>query len=113
MEEVKEDASLFKTAEMSDGKMIALSFNKESQTIAMVSEDPYRDFKCSLEEMVEAHKIREWSRLEQLLHCYLRLNSSEYHNIIVHAFVELLIALIAEDKEIYSFSLADSVHFSI
>ncbi|CAA6657093.1 unnamed protein product [Spirodela intermedia] len=50
---------------------------KESIPMAMASRDPYRDFRTSMEEMVE------------LLHCYLRLNEKKTHRFIVLAFMDL------------------------
>ncbi|KAK1295773.1 hypothetical protein QJS10_CPB15g00804 [Acorus calamus] len=67
-----------------------MGFGKDTVLMAMASEDPYLDFKASMEEMVEAHGLREWSCLQELLHCYLRLNDRRTHRAIVLAFVDLL-----------------------
>ncbi|MCI39788.1 ovate transcriptional repressor, partial [Trifolium medium] len=40
---------------------------KESVVLAMESEDPYEDFKRSMEEMVESHGVKDWEGLEELL----------------------------------------------
>ncbi|KAF5183419.1 transcription repressor OFP13, partial [Thalictrum thalictroides] len=45
---------------------------KESVVLAMESEDPYVDFKASMEEMVEAHGLKDWEYLEELLVWYLK-----------------------------------------
>ncbi|XP_020246319.1 transcription repressor OFP13-like [Asparagus officinalis] len=62
----------------------------------MESEDPYGDFRRSMEEMVAANEeMREWESLEQLLVWYLRVNGKRNHGFIVGAFVDLLVALAA------------------
>ncbi|KAG6538730.1 hypothetical protein ZIOFF_003858 [Zingiber officinale] len=58
------------------------SFCNGCTTIAIASRDPYRDFRTSMEEMVAAHGLRDWPRLEELLHCYLRLNEEKHHRVI-------------------------------
>ncbi|CAA6657106.1 unnamed protein product [Spirodela intermedia] len=63
---------------------------KESIPMAMASRDPYRDFRTSMEEMVVAHGLQDWSSLQELLHCYLRLNEKKTHRFIVLAFMDLL-----------------------
>ncbi|KMZ67469.1 hypothetical protein ZOSMA_267G00220 [Zostera marina] len=65
-------------------------FCEESVHMVIVSDDPYRDFKDSMEEMVEAHGLREFSELHQLLHCYLRINDEKKHSIIMFSFIDLL-----------------------
>uniref|UniRef100_A0A1D1ZJD3 Transcription repressor n=1 Tax=Anthurium amnicola TaxID=1678845 RepID=A0A1D1ZJD3_9ARAE len=71
---------------------------RESVPIAMASKDPYRDFRSSMEEMVEAHGLRDWRGLQELLHCYLKLNETKTHKVIVLAFMDLLVQL-ASDGE--------------
>uniref|UniRef100_A0A1D1Z2Z5 Transcription repressor n=1 Tax=Anthurium amnicola TaxID=1678845 RepID=A0A1D1Z2Z5_9ARAE len=71
---------------------------EQSIPVAMASRDPYRDFRSSMEEMVAAHGLREWSGLHELLHCYLRLNQKETHKFVVLAFVDLLIQLASQGK---------------
>ncbi|KAI8562939.1 hypothetical protein RHMOL_Rhmol03G0074800 [Rhododendron molle] len=61
--------------------------------VAMDSMDPYKDFKTSMEEMVEADGLKEWDRLEELLGWYLKANGKENHGYIVAAFVDLLVGL--------------------
>ncbi|RRT61780.1 hypothetical protein B296_00037220 [Ensete ventricosum] len=69
------------------------SFYQECITMAMSSEDPYQDFRSSMEEMVAAHGLREWHSLQELLQCYLKLNETKNHKVIVMAFVDLLMHL--------------------
>ncbi|CAK9168718.1 unnamed protein product, partial [Ilex paraguariensis] len=40
---------------------------KESVVMAVDSRDPFVDFKSSMEEMVEAHGLKDWEGLEELL----------------------------------------------
>ncbi|XP_058106709.1 transcription repressor OFP13-like [Magnolia sinica] len=77
--------------------MLELSFGKDSVTMALASLDPYMDFRVSMEEMVEAHGLREWTCLQELLHCYLSLNDKRTHKVIVLAFVDLLMSLITDE----------------
>ncbi|CAN6463759.1 unnamed protein product [Victoria cruziana] len=67
-----------------------LPLREESVTMSVNSEDPFQDFRVSMEEMVEALDIREWSGLQELLQCYLRLNEKHTHTFIICAFVDLI-----------------------
>lgn len=71
---------------------------KESVVLAMESEDPYEDFKRSMEEMVESHGVKDWDGLEELLSWYLKVNGKNNHGFIVGAFVDLLISLAASNN---------------
>ncbi|WOL12747.1 hypothetical protein Cni_G21514 [Canna indica] len=66
---------------------------EDSVAMAMESEDPYGDFRRSMEEMVVAHGIKDWEQLEALLVWYLKVNGKMTHGFIVGAFVDLLVAL--------------------
>ncbi|KAF5470160.1 hypothetical protein F2P56_010692 [Juglans regia] len=68
---------------------------KESVVLAMESEDPYLDFRRSMEEMVECHGLKDWECLEELLGWYLKMNGKKNHGFIVGAFVDLLCGLAA------------------
>lgn len=65
-------------------------FFNGSIVIVLASDDPFMDFKSSMEEMVKAHGVREWVQLEELLLCYLRLNERRNHKAIVMAFVDFV-----------------------
>ncbi|PSS24407.1 Transcription repressor like [Actinidia chinensis var. chinensis] len=69
-----------------------IAFEK-SVVMEMESEDPLEDFKRSMEEMVEAHGLKKWECLEELLSWYLRANDKSNHGYVVRAFVELLSGL--------------------
>ncbi|KAJ0028710.1 hypothetical protein Pint_36127 [Pistacia integerrima] len=66
---------------------------KKSLVLSMESQNPYIDFRKSMEEMVEAHGLKDWEDLEELLSWYLRVNGKSNHGYIVGAFVDLLVAL--------------------
>ncbi|XP_022744902.1 transcription repressor OFP13-like [Durio zibethinus] len=83
-----ETSSILKEAKPSDG----LPF-KDSVILSMESEDPHVDFRKSMEEMVEAHRLKDWEGLEELLFWYLIANGKGNHGYIVGAFVDLLVGL--------------------
>ncbi|VAI03674.1 unnamed protein product [Triticum turgidum subsp. durum] len=56
--------------------LASTSLVEESVAVAVDSEDPYGDFRASMEEMVAAHGLRGWEALEELLVWYLRINGS-------------------------------------
>ncbi|KAB2030051.1 hypothetical protein ERO13_D05G198300v2 [Gossypium hirsutum] len=62
---------------------------RESVAVVQKSEDPYEDFKRSMLEMILEKQMFEANDLEQLLQCFLSLNSRQYHGIIVEAFTEI------------------------
>ncbi|GFP90008.1 transcription repressor ofp13 [Phtheirospermum japonicum] len=75
-------------------------YKQSAALMAMDSRDPFLDFRVSMEEMVEAHGLKDWGCLEELLTCYLRVNRKSNHGFIVGAFVDLLLrlALAADDN---------------
>ncbi|XP_020578888.1 transcription repressor OFP1-like [Phalaenopsis equestris] len=66
---------------------------KESVAVVKPSSDPQKDFRESMVEMILENKIVDSQDLEDLLSCYLILNSSEYHDMIVGVFGEIWTAL--------------------
>ncbi|CAI9783329.1 unnamed protein product [Fraxinus pennsylvanica] len=68
-------------------------FKESVVVMAMDSRDPFVDFRVSMEEMVEAHSLKDWDFLEELLACYLEVNGKNNHGYIVGAFVDLLVNL--------------------
>ncbi|KAH0896434.1 hypothetical protein HID58_046002, partial [Brassica napus] len=62
-----------------EGKLLSFA-------IVLTAVDPERDFRESMAEMIVENKMKEQTDLEDLLACYLSLNSSEYHDIIIKAF---------------------------
>ncbi|KAL6203548.1 hypothetical protein ACLB2K_027248 [Fragaria x ananassa] len=61
----------------------------DSFAVVKSSLDPQRDFKYSMREMIMENNIKESKDLEDLLACYLSLNSREYHDLIVKAFEQI------------------------
>lgn len=66
---------------------------KDSVVLSMESQDPYVDFRKSMEEMVAAHDVKDWECLQELLCWYLKVNEKSNHGYIVGAFVDLLVGL--------------------
>ncbi|CAH2064305.1 unnamed protein product [Thlaspi arvense] len=64
--------------------------------LSLESNDPYSDFKRSMEEMVEARALHhDWRSLEKLLFLFLKVNVKTSHIYIFAAFVDLLLNLAA------------------
>ncbi|KAJ7959923.1 Transcription repressor like [Quillaja saponaria] len=61
----------------------------EGFAIVKSSVDPQRDFRESMVEMIVENNIRSSKDLEDLLACYLSLNSNIYHDLIVKAFEQI------------------------
>ena len=54
-----------------------------------ISADPQKDFRESMVEMILENNIKGSKDLEDLLACYLQLNSDEYHGIIIKVFKQI------------------------
>ncbi|KAL2479314.1 Transcription repressor OFP4 [Abeliophyllum distichum] len=61
----------------------------ESLAIVKSSQNPQRDFRESMVEMIVENNIRTSKDLEELLACYLSLNSDEYHDLIINVFKQI------------------------
>ncbi|XWS13064.1 hypothetical protein CRYUN_Cryun36dG0005400 [Craigia yunnanensis] len=61
----------------------------DSFAVVKSSFDPQRDFRDSMVEMIMENNIRASKDLEDLLACYLSLNSDEYHDLIVKVFKQI------------------------
>ncbi|KAG6524646.1 transcription repressor OFP13-like [Zingiber officinale] len=61
--------------------------------VAVETENPYRDFRQSMEEMMAVHGVRDRERLWELLIWYLRVNHEETHGLIIGAFADILAGL--------------------
>jgi uncharacterized protein (TIGR01568 family) len=66
---------------------------EKSLAVMKYSSDPQRDFTESMIEMIIANNMRSWSDLEDLLACYLSLNSADYHSVIVKVFKQVWLDL--------------------
>ncbi|KAL7116073.1 hypothetical protein ACP275_04G220400 [Erythranthe tilingii] len=62
---------------------------KDSFAVVKDSDDPYQDFRQSMLQMIFEKEIYTRNDLQQLLDCFLQLNSSRYHEVIVRAFMEI------------------------
>ncbi|XP_008782640.2 transcription repressor OFP2-like [Phoenix dactylifera] len=61
----------------------------EGFVVVKSSLDPRRDFRESMVEMIVENNLRAPKDLEELLACYLSLNSKEYHDVIIHVFEQI------------------------
>uniref|UniRef100_A0A0D9V845 Transcription repressor n=1 Tax=Leersia perrieri TaxID=77586 RepID=A0A0D9V845_9ORYZ len=61
--------------------------------VAFESEDPYVDFRASMEEMVAAHGVGDWGWLEEMLGWYIRANGKDTHAAILTAFIDVIVAI--------------------
>ncbi|RZC78225.1 hypothetical protein C5167_002979 [Papaver somniferum] len=61
----------------------------DSFAVVKSSLDPQRDFYESMVEMILENNLRATNDLEELLACYLSLNSNEYHDLIVQVFEQI------------------------
>ncbi|BAT83923.1 hypothetical protein LR48_Vigan03g072700 [Vigna angularis] len=61
----------------------------DSFAIMKSSLNPQRDFRESMVEMIVQNNIRTSKDLEDLLACYLSLNSDEYHDLIIKVFKQI------------------------
>ncbi|KAE8689573.1 Transcription repressor OFP13 [Hibiscus syriacus] len=80
---------------------------EESVVLAMESDDPYVDFRRSMEEMVDTHGMKKWEQLEELLGWYLKVNGKNNHGFIISAFIDLLLAITSSSS-----SSSDSTSYS-
>ncbi|XP_071721810.1 transcription repressor OFP13-like [Rutidosis leptorrhynchoides] len=105
---ILKESNNYSTGYVNDDEIVP--FKEESVILAMESEDPYWDFRESMEEMVESHGmtlIRDWERLEELLSWYLNVNGKKNHGFIIGAFVDLILNLTC-----YSSALSSSMSSS-
>lgn len=61
----------------------------ESMAVVKTSVNPGRDFKESMVEMIMQYNMKSSKDLEDLLACYLLLNSDEYHDLIIRVFKQI------------------------
>ncbi|KAL2620773.1 hypothetical protein R1flu_000978 [Riccia fluitans] len=61
----------------------------DSVAVVKASYDPYQDFRDSMVEMILENEIETAGELEELLQCYLSLNSGEYHSVIIQVFSDI------------------------
>ncbi|KAL1224767.1 Transcription repressor OFP5 [Cardamine amara subsp. amara] len=61
----------------------------ESFAVVKCSSDPRKDFRDSMIEMIMENGINHPEELKELLVCYLRLNTDEYHDMIITVFQQV------------------------
>ncbi|KAG1371477.1 transcription repressor OFP3-like [Cocos nucifera] len=61
----------------------------ESSVVVKSSLDPRRDFRESMVEMIVENNLWASKDLEELLACYLSLNSKEHHDVIIQVFEQI------------------------
>ncbi|KAJ4911642.1 Transcription repressor OFP13 [Raphanus sativus] len=83
-------------------------------SVAMESEDPYGDFRRSMEEMVRSHGelAKDWESLESMLEWYLRMNERRSRDVIISAFVDLVYGLSDDGSGGGTSSVSDSARYS-
>ncbi|XP_042401121.1 transcription repressor OFP13-like [Zingiber officinale] len=94
--------SIMEEAKSEKGERSDHLLYEKSVMLSVHSTDPYRDFRASMEEMVTALELREWRSLQELLHCYLKVNQRKNHKAIVLAFMDFLLHLIVQNKEAFA-----------
>ncbi|CAA0842391.1 Transcription repressor OFP3 [Striga hermonthica] len=80
------------------GENRAGPFYAESLAIVKASVDPEWDFRESMVEMIVENNIRASKDLEDLLACYLSLNSNQYHGLIIRAFEQIWLRLMSDQE---------------
>ncbi|KAB2065626.1 hypothetical protein ES319_A09G102500v1 [Gossypium barbadense] len=61
----------------------------DSVAVVKDSDDPYKDFRHSMLQMIVEKRIYSKHDLEELLQCFLELNSPCHHDVIIKAFMEI------------------------
>lgn len=61
----------------------------DSLAVVKDSDDPYGDFRQSMLQMILERDIHSKDDLQELLNCFLQLNSTDHHQLIVRAFMEI------------------------
>ena len=61
----------------------------DSIAVVKDSNDPYQDFRHSMLQMIMEKQIYSKDDLQELLQCFLKLNSPCHHDVIVKAFIEI------------------------
>ncbi|CAN6993297.1 unnamed protein product [Brassica oleracea var. botrytis] len=65
----------------------------ESFAVVKKSHDPYKDFRKSMVEMIVERQIFAAAELQQLLQCFLSLNSLQHQSVIIQVFLEIYATL--------------------
>lgn len=65
----------------------------DSFAVVKCSLDPQQDFRDSMIEMIKEKQISQPEEMEELLACYLSLNSNEYHDLIIKVFRQVWLCM--------------------
>ncbi|KAK7275934.1 hypothetical protein RIF29_17061 [Crotalaria pallida] len=57
------------------------------------SDNPFVDIRNSILEMIDNVGVHDWDEMEELVYCYIALNSPELHGIICQAFLSVCLDL--------------------
>ena len=60
-----------------------------STCVVKCSTDPLSDIRESIVEMIREVGVCDWNDIEELVYCYIALNSSDVHHVIIDAFLSL------------------------
>ncbi|PON83705.1 Ovate protein family, C-terminal [Trema orientale] len=60
-----------------------------STCVVKCSTDPISDMRESIMEMIREVGACDWNDIEELVYCYIALNSSDVHDVIIDAFLSL------------------------
>ncbi|CAN7081237.1 unnamed protein product [Brassica oleracea var. botrytis] len=102
--------------DLKKAKLRAKEQEMENESFAVVkcSSDPQKDFRDSVIEMIMENGINRPEELKELLVCYLRLNSDEYHDMIINVFQQVHNdLLIHATSRLLAYSLCSHLHNSI
>ncbi|CAK9139032.1 unnamed protein product [Ilex paraguariensis] len=61
----------------------------DSMCAVKYSTDPFSDIRESILEMIHIVGVQDWNDIEELVYCYIVLNSPEIHQFIAEAFLSL------------------------
>lgn len=89
IEDMKKEKLKMKKKEAKKTRMESTASLDDSFAVVKCSYDPQKDFRDSMIEMIVENKINQPEQLEELLACYLSLNSDEYHDLIIKVFRQL------------------------
>ncbi|KAL2506968.1 transcription repressor OFP6-like [Forsythia ovata] len=87
----KTSSNSWVSEEINDKKLMHDRRISKMDSLAIVkdSEDPYEDFGRSMLEMILEREIYSADDLQELLTCFLQLNSPHHHQIILQAFTDI------------------------
>ncbi|KAL9672672.1 hypothetical protein QQ045_028924 [Rhodiola kirilowii] len=89
----KQTTSTNKPAAAKSSELIRLQDGRsysDWMAVEKVSENPFLDFRDSMLQMVLEKEMYGEDELREMLRCFLKLNSEDYHEVIFKAFVEVL-----------------------